>query len=284
MRPLSSICHVQDSIGLFLSGSLGDGSQVRGAVHVAAVRLLHDQGHGRAVLVLVPFQKHALGALALHRQPLLAQVADHPGQARVVEGLPPLRHGHAQQVVQRLELRPGHRAQRAPRLHVLLVASLQLNNLLSASSLELIVFIKPGFGLLVKHHQVPDVGRLRVRQRLRLHLLKVGNEHAELRAPVAHVVQPQHLVAAELQHPGQGVPDDGGAQVAHVHLLGDVRAAEVHHRPPRPRCLSNAESIRVHRHAFYPLADIFWLQLEVNESWSCNFWFFTESRSLKFFN
>ena len=45
-----------------------------------------------------------------------------------------------------------------------------------------------------------------------------------------HVVQAQHVHAAELQHVGQRVADDGGAQVAHVHLLGHVGRGEVHHR------------------------------------------------------
>ena len=56
-------------------------------------------------------------------------------------------------------------------------------------------------------------------------------------SPVASVVQPQHVVAKELEEPededeanvgedaegpADTVPDDGAPQVAHVHLLGDV--------------------------------------------------------------
>ena len=51
---------------------------------------------------------------------------------------------------------------------------------------------------------------------------EVGDEHAELRAPVSDVVEPEDVVAEEVDEVGDGVSDDGGAQVAHVHLLRDV--------------------------------------------------------------
>lgn len=33
----------------------------------------------------------------------------------------------------------------------------------------------------------------------------------------------------ELEEPAHAVPDDGGAQVTHVHLFGDVGGGEIHH-------------------------------------------------------
>ncbi|MNN18549.1 hypothetical protein D3C81_1317610 [compost metagenome] len=54
-------------------------------------------------------------------------------------------------------------------------------------------------------------------------LLEVGQQHAELGAPVADVVLADHRVAEELQHAADGVADDGRAQVADVHFLGQVR-------------------------------------------------------------
>jgi len=42
------------------------------------------------------------------------------------------------------------------------------------------------------------------------------------RAPVADVVFPDDLVALELQQPDKAVSDDGGPQVADVHLLGGI--------------------------------------------------------------
>ena len=48
------------------------------------------------------------------------------------------------------------------------------------------------------------------------------DEHAERRTPVADVVLPDHLVTDELEHAHQRVADDGGTQMADVHLLGHV--------------------------------------------------------------
>ena len=56
---------------------------------------------------------------------------------------------------------------------------------------------------------------------------EVVDEHAELRAEVADVILADDGVAEELQHAGEGVADDGGAQVADVHLLGDVGAGVI---------------------------------------------------------
>lgn len=44
-----------------------------------------------------------------------------------------------------------------------------------------------------------------------LGIADVGNEHAELRAPVPHMVDPVHRVSAVLQEVGQTVANDGGA-------------------------------------------------------------------------
>src|SRR5699024_12867222 len=49
------------------------------------------------------------------------------------------------------------------------------------------------------------------------------DEHAEGGAPVTDVVLADDRVAEEFVGAGQGVADDGGAQVADVHLLGHVR-------------------------------------------------------------
>ena len=52
-------------------------------------------------------------------------------------------------------------------------------------------------------------------------------EHAELRAPIADVVVAHDRVAEEGGDAGEGVAEDGGADVADVHRLGDVGGAEV---------------------------------------------------------
>jgi hypothetical protein len=60
-------------------------------------------------------------------------------------------------------------------------------------------------------------------------LEQVLDEHPELGAPVAKVILPDDLGGVELQHPGEGVADDRAAQVADVHLLGNVGLGVVDH-------------------------------------------------------
>ena len=50
-------------------------------------------------------------------------------------------------------------------------------------------------------------------------ILEVPDEHAELCAPVANVVDPLDLVADEPEHAAQRVAEDRRAQVPHVHFL-----------------------------------------------------------------
>ncbi len=54
-----------------------------------------------------------------------------------------------------------------------------------------------------------------------------GDQQAHLEAPVAEVGVAQDLVAGETVQPLDRLADDRGAQVADVHLLGDVGAAVV---------------------------------------------------------
>jgi hypothetical protein len=46
----------------------------------------------------------------------------------------------------------------------------------------------------------------------------MGDEHAELCAPVAHVIEPQHVVPEELQHTAERVSDDRRPQVTLTEL------------------------------------------------------------------
>ena len=51
------------------------------------------------------------------------------------------------------------------------------------------------------------------------------------------MVEPQHLIAAKFQHPRQRVANDRGAQVPHMHFLGDVGAGEIHNHRRQPAAL-----------------------------------------------
>ena len=58
-------------------------------------------------------------------------------------------------------------------------------------------------------------------------LFKIGDQHAELRAPVAHMVSADHVVAQKRQGAHRGVADNGGADVADMHLFRHVRRGVV---------------------------------------------------------
>jgi hypothetical protein len=57
--------------------------------------------------------------------------------------------------------------------------------------------------------------------------IEVLDEHAELGAPVAEVVLPDHVCAEEAEDAGQRVADDRRAQMPDVHFLGHVRRGVV---------------------------------------------------------
>ena len=59
--------------------------------------------------------------------------------------------------------------------------------------------------------------------------LQFGDQHAELGAPVPHVVLADDPVTLVFQYPRHGVADDGAAKVADVHLLGEVGRGVIHH-------------------------------------------------------
>ena len=55
----------------------------------------------------------------------------------------------------------------------------------------------------------------------------MGDQHTELRSPVAHVVDSDHLVAAELQNASQTVSDNRASEMTNVHVLRNVRRTVV---------------------------------------------------------
>src|SRR5438552_7145625 len=69
------------------------------------------------------------------------------------------------------------------------------------------------------------------------------DDHPELGAPVADVIVPGDFVAEKLGDPRQGVAEDGAADVADMHRLGDVRRAEVDYDPARSFGARNAEPV-----------------------------------------
>ena len=96
------------------------------------------------------------------------------------------------------------------------------------------------------------------------------DEHAELRAPVTHVVDADDLVTAELQDARQAVADDGAAQMAHVHVLGDVGRAVINNNA---LLLHGRGDAAIHKDTVNTISDPVPVQIHVDESRSSNFCF-----------
>ena len=254
---LSRVGHVQHPVGSLSSvllrhlHPLPDRREVGRGVVVPPVALPHEHGERTAVAVRISLEEDGRGPLALHRESHLLQVGHDVGQVRVVKALAPLvETPYAERVVYLLVLLPARRAERLPRRPGLGVARLEPDDALPAPDLEVVVRVEPALGRLVQRHEVAEVDvprRLRV-ERGGVLVPKVLDEHAELRPPVPHVVQPQYVVPLELEQVRQRVPDDGAAEVPHVHLLGDVGTRVVHHHPVRIRSRRHAESVLVGVH------------------------------------
>mmetsp|Transcript_38221 Transcript_38221/g.90273 ORF Transcript_38221/g.90273 Transcript_38221/m.90273 type:complete len:286 (+) Transcript_38221:962-1819(+) len=270
MRGLASVSDVDDALSLLGADAVPDGRQIRRRVQEPAVGLADQER--RLVLVFVGWvlEEDDLGALALFEQLGLAQVLAHVREERVVERLPTLLQRHLERVVDGLELLAGCLAQQLPPGERDLVAGLQLHHLLARLVLELLALVEALLGLAVEVNQVPDCQVLQPLIRRKPLVLEVGDEHAELRAPVPDVVEAQHIVALELSEAGEAVADDGGAEVPDVHLLGDVRRREVDHDPLRLGGGRHSQTLLVLQHLLEARGDEVGLELEVDEPWACN--------------
>mmetsp|Transcript_31711 Transcript_31711/g.58691 ORF Transcript_31711/g.58691 Transcript_31711/m.58691 type:complete len:207 (-) Transcript_31711:50-670(-) len=201
------------------------GRHVGGGVVEPPVRLAHEHREGRSVPSDVPVEEDDRGALALHGQSLPFQILDDAREVRVVERFAAfVQPDDVERVVYLLVFDPARGAQRFPRGQGLLVSRLELDHALPRSRLEFLVDVEPPLGGLVERHEISEVdvpGGFRAQRGGEL-VAKVFHEHPELRSPVANVVESEDVVAREGEEVGERVADDGGAEVAHVHFLGDV--------------------------------------------------------------
>ena len=88
--------------------------------------------------------------------------------------------------------------------------------------LEVLFRVEALLGFLVKSLQVRNIRR--VREEVREVLVQLLDQHTKLRAPVAHVVHTVNLVAEVLEDAANTIALNCGAQMAHVHIFGDVGA------------------------------------------------------------
>src|SRR5687767_8835217 len=71
---------------------------------------------------------------------------------------------------------------------------------------------------------------------------KVGDQHPELRPPVPDVILADDPVSLKFDDAADGIADDRAAEVADVHLLGDVGAGIVDYHGLRWGCERGAET------------------------------------------
>ena len=214
---------VDEPGGADAAGAVAHAGQVGRRVAVAAVGLAHDQRERLTVAVLEALGEHAQGPVVLHQQALLVELGDDDGQQRVVEALPhDVLRGQedAEQLVDLAGVAHGLGDEDAPEVQRLVVAGLQQHDAVAAALGEVGVAVELPAGRRVELVEVPHAEGLGVGRPV--HVEQVLDEHAERRAPVADVVLAPHVVAEEPEHAGQGVPDEGAAEVADVHLLGHV--------------------------------------------------------------
>mmetsp|Transcript_35077 Transcript_35077/g.99800 ORF Transcript_35077/g.99800 Transcript_35077/m.99800 type:complete len:423 (+) Transcript_35077:378-1646(+) len=220
---LAQVCEVDDPVAPHHKEPVVDRRHVCGVVAKAAVAL-HD--HQRDLRHAGREDAHR--ALALHAQAAGLELVDERRDHLVVERLAPLLRPHAQPLVDLAEGLPAHVADLLPSLPGHDAASLQVHDSALRSALEVLVVVEALLGRLVEGVEVRDVWHLPALHEAGVRLLHVLDQHPELSAPIAHVIQPVHLVTTKFEDPAEGLAQNGRSQVADVHLLRDVRRGKVH--------------------------------------------------------
>jgi len=221
MLLLARVGHVNDAPRAHGLHPVFERRQVGRRVQVAPVALPNHERRAEAL------QEDAQRSVALPGDAPRREIRRDLGQETVVEALAHLLQADVEKRVVLLELAARDIADDAPYGHRLRVAGLQLHDLAARRFGELRICVEARLRGAVELLQVADGEGLPAPHGLGIRAAQVLDQHAELRAPVADVVDPADIVAARLQQPADRIADDRRADVADVHLLGDVRAGEV---------------------------------------------------------
>ena len=193
-------------------------------------------GSGRPSRPVKPARERAQRALAHDRDAPLLEHGHRVREHVVVEALAAdvvVGQAHPEPCVHLVQVPAGDVDQPLPDGQRVRVPGLQPDQPAPGPLGERRVVVELAPGRLVERVRVGgQQGRL---GRILAHVEQVLDQHAERGAPVADVVVPDHPVPGELQDAGDGVADDGGAQVPDVHFLGHVRRGVLHHHRLRGR-------------------------------------------------
>ncbi|MNT09571.1 hypothetical protein D3C72_1443600 [compost metagenome] len=241
---------------------------IRRGVEIAAILFLDDHAHRFAFLVFILIKEHNRCAFALYRQIFGFQIGHDARQHGVIKAF--AHHvvagqGDVQTVIGDLIL--GHRDvnQLAPHFAEVGVAALEFHHIATCALGESFIFVVMFFGFTVETFQIRQRHFARI---FLLLLFKIGNQHSELGTPVANVVRANHFMAQELQGAHSGIADDGGAQVADVHLFCHVWRRVIDNDGLRLR-LSHTQTVRFQRRVNVTREEGR-IEENVDKAWTCN--------------
>ena len=220
--------HVEQQVRPETLHTVDDTGEVAGGVVEATGAGLDDERQRFALAVGEAVGEHDARPIALLHEAGGLEPVDGGPHTRLVHALARqvfIGEEHAELVVDGVEVLRRHGHQPPPEGTGLGVAALEGDHPRPGALLELLGVGELGVGLLV------EVVEVALAESRRGHVLteveQMLDEHPEGAPPVADVVLADHGVAGELVEPHQRVTDDRRAQVADVHLLGDVRSRVV---------------------------------------------------------
>src|SRR5215469_7218817 len=224
--------HVDDAVRMQVTDPVPDRGHVRAGVAVAPVALAQDQRQWRPVAAGEPGREGAERTVADDRDALRLQFIADVREHRVVEALRiqvGVRERHAKPRVDAVVVLLGVIDQRGPKAQGLGIPRLQCDDPEPRPLSERRVGLELGVGGLVERVDLAR-GQLVVSSLL-AHVEQVLEQYAELGAPVADMVRPDHHVAEVLENAYHGVTDDRGTEVTDVHLPGHIRRRVVDNYP-----------------------------------------------------
>jgi len=233
---------VQHAIGMQRFVTVFRTGDIRRGVQIAAILFLDDHAHRFAFLVFILIKENNRCSFTLYRQFFGFQIGHDTGQHWVVEAF--THHvvtgqRDVQTVIRELVLGHGDVNQFAPHLAEVLVTALEFYHIAACAFGEGFVFVIVLLRFAVKTFKVSQRHFASI---FLLLFFEEGDQHAELRSPVTHVVSANDFMAQKFQRAHSGITDNGGTQVTHVHLFRHVGGRVVDHNRFGLR-LSNAQTI-----------------------------------------
>ena len=237
MQLLRHADDVPDVVGFPLVDAELDGREIGGGVEEAAVGLSDDRGIVGPAFFFVDFEgiffewlgavgEYADCAAAFAGDSMFEEFIDKAGEAIVVVTFAqPVVEFDVEAVVNFLQAVLGNVDALLPDREVIGVAGLEFDELGFARIEHGRVFLGGGVDHAIDADQFGDRGGFQ--SGLVEEVVPAVNDHAELGAPVADVIVRDDVESEETRNARKRIADDGRADVADVHRLGDVGCREI---------------------------------------------------------